>query len=126
MNIMKLLHILLILSILMALLHGCMVGYAQEYTDEQIVNAIYKAEGGEKATYLYGIRSVSYKDEAEARRICLNTVRNNRRRFKDQTKHNEYLLFLASRYCPINADNDPKGLNKNWVKNVKYFLEYAD
>lgn len=33
-----------------------------------------------------------------------------------------YIEFLASRYCPIGADNDPQGLNKNWVKNVKYFL----
>lgn len=34
----------------------------------------------------------------------------------------DYIEFLASRYCPIGADNDPQGLNKNWVKNVKYFL----
>lgn len=93
------------------------------YTDEQIVNAIFQAEGGYKATYLYGIRSVSYKDEAEARQICLNTIRNNRKRFANQTKYEDYLEFLASRYCPVGAKNDPNGLNQHWLRNVKWFLE---
>lgn len=91
------------------------------YTDTQIVNAIFRAEGGHKAQYLYGIRSIKYRDEADARRICFNTVRNNRARFAKQTKYKDYLEFLASRYCPINCDND-RGTNKYWLKNVKYFL----
>jgi len=95
------------------------------YSDEEIVNAIYKAEGGSEAQYLYGIRSCSYDTPAEARRICFNTVRNNRARYADygHKQFDTYLEFLASRYCPIGADNDPKGLNKNWLKNVKFFLE---
>jgi len=93
--------------------------FAKEWTDAQIVNAIFHAEGGYKATYLYGIRSIPYKDEAEARRICFNTVRNNRKRFKKQTQYKDYLEFLGSRYCPPKAHP----LNSNWVKNVKYFLE---
>ena len=99
--------------------------HAPKYSDKQIVEAIYKAEGGDKATYLYGIRSVPYDTPEEARRICFNTVRNNRRRYKEygHEKYGTYLEFLASRYCPIGADNDPKGLNKNWLKNVRYFLE---
>ena len=93
------------------------------YSDEQIVNAIYKAEGGSKAQYAYGIRSVHYDSVAEARRICLNTVRNNRRRYAEYgyKKYNTYLEFLASRYCPIGCDND-KGTNKYWLKNVMHFL----
>ena len=71
------------------------------YTDTDLVNAIFKAEGGAKAQYLYGIRSVKYKDANEARKICFNTVRNNRKRFANQTKHK---------------------LNQYWLKNVKYFL----
>ena len=95
---------------------------AHAYTDEQLANAIFKAEGGYKARYLYGIVSVKYSNEAEARRICLNTIRNNRARFENQEKFDDYLEFLASRYCPIGADNDPRGLNVNWLKNVRYFL----
>lgn len=94
-----------------------------EWTDEQIVNAIYKAEGGAKAQYLYGIVSVSYEDEAEARRICFNTVRNQRDR---HAQHGDcgykFLECLQRRYCPVGAKNDPNGLNKNWIHNVRYFL----
>lgn len=97
---------------------------ATEYSDAEIVNAIYQAEGGSRAQYLYGIRSVPYDTPEEARRICFNTVRNNRARYAEYgyKTYNTYLEFLASRYCPVGADNDPKGLNKNWLKNVKYFL----
>lgn len=96
------------------------------YTDEQIVNAIFKAEGGLKAKYLYGIRSVPYKNIEEARKICFNTVRNNRKRYSEYgyKQYASFIDFLASRYCPINASNDPKGLNKNWIKNVRYFLNH--
>ena len=98
--------------------------FNHNHTNDQIVNAIYLAEGGDQATYLYGIRSVSYDTPAEARRICYNTVRNNRERYADygNIKHRTFLEFLASRYCPVGADNDPRGLNKHWLKNVKYFL----
>ena len=95
----------------------------EDWTDAQIVNAIYWAEGGPKADYLYGIRSVEYDNAAEARRICFNTVRNNRRRFTAQTEYNDFINFLASRYCPVGAGNDPKGVNINWIKNVRYYLD---
>ena len=103
---------------------------ASDYTDEQIVNAIYRAEGGVKASFAYGIRSIPYRDIKDARRICFNTVRNNRIRFTRQSKYKDFLEFLASRYCPtqgfyilkIGCDND-RGTNKYWLKNVRYYLE---
>lgn len=97
---------------------------SQNYTDEQIVNAIYKAEGSEKAKKPFGILSVPCEGYDSCRQICLNTVKNNRKRYADygHKDYDTYLEFLASRYCPIGADNDPKGLNKNWLKNVRYFL----
>ena len=99
----------------------------QGYTDEEIVDAIYMAEGGSDATYLYGIRSVPYDTPEEARRICFNTVRNNRRRYAEygHKTFDTYLEFLASRYAPVGASNDPRNLNANWLKNVKYFLKRA-
>lgn len=112
---MKTYLILLILSCSISIAAPC------SYSDEQIVNAIFKAEGGYKAKYLYGIRSVKYKDEADARRICFNTVRNNRVRYKKQTKYSDFIEFLGSRYCPVNCDNDT-GTNRYWTKNVRYYL----
>ena len=116
----------LILTILFLLVLLCFQVRAETliktYTYEQLSKAIYLAEGGKG--YDYGIKSVNYKDEAEAKRICINTIRNNVKRYKDYgyKKHPNYLEFLASRYCPIGAKNDPGGLNKNWLKNVKFFL----
>ena len=83
--------------------------------DKQLCDAIFLAEGGDRATYLYGIRSVEYKDKAEAREICLRTVKNNRSRYAQIREQLPFLEFLASRYCPVDK--------KNWLKNVLYFLE---
>lgn len=88
------------------------------YTDNEIANAIYKAENSIK--YPYGIKSINtYGDKDYARKICLNTIRNNRVRFAKQNKYNDFIEFLGSRYCPPSAHS----LNRHWVKNVKYFLK---
>lgn len=106
------------------LFYSVVLCHAYEYTDEQIVNAIYKAEGGAKARYPYGIRSINCETERECRQVCFNTVKNQRKRFAKKHRNGQtYLSSLSERYCPIGADNDPRGLNKNWLKNVKHFLE---
>jgi len=87
--------------------------------DEGLADAIFKAEGGHKATWLYGIKSVSYTDEADARRICLNTIRNHRKRHAKHTCGVEFVECLGNRYCPPTIHP----LNKHWVKNVKYFYD---
>lgn len=109
----------------LCLIGSCAVSHAADYTNEQIANAIYKAEGGKRAKKPYGILSVKCEGEKECRQVCLNTIKNNRIRYKKhgQRKFGTYLAFLASRYCPVGAGNDPKGLNRHWLKNVTYFLE---
>lgn len=113
----------MIIAAAIILIAGCQTAHAQE-TDEQIVQAIYKAEGGEKTKYPYGIRSVRCESTQECKKVCLNTVKNNRRRFAEygHKKFGTFLEFLASRYSPVGASNDPTGLNVNWIHNVKYFL----
>ena len=91
---------------------------ASEWTNNQIANAIYKAEGGAKAKVPYGILSVKVKNEAEARRVCINTIHNNHIRFTKQNKYTDFIEFLGSRYAPVSAHK----LNKFWVRNVKYQL----
>ena len=91
------------------------------WTDEEIANAIFWSEGGYEADYLYGIVSVSYDDIEEARRICLNTIRNQRIRYKKDCENGyseDFLTSLGDRYCPVEAHE----LNKYWLKNVKWFL----
>ena len=91
------------------------------YSCTRIVNAIYKAEGGNRTKYPYGIKSVSCDSVTECRRICLNTVKNNVDRWmtaRELGDNRDYLTFLWHRYCPPQANE----LNSNWLKNVKYFL----
>lgn len=106
--------------------------YAEEvidgYSISQYVKAIYKAEGGKRAKYAYGIRSVPYKDVSEAKRICYNTVRNNIKRYKayGYRKHPRFIQFLGSRYCPTKGANltgSEKRLNIYWQGNVMKFLK---
>lgn len=97
------------------------------WNDSQIVNAIYLAEGGKNAKYPYGIKSISCKSQETCRKICQNTVSNNRKRYSRlQGRGNQtYIEFLGSRYCPVKGvslSNAERLLNKNWVKNVNWFL----
>lgn len=68
-----------------------------------------------------------YKDVKEKQLVwAVNTVRNNMRRFKQNPKgHKDFISYLTSIYCPIGASNDPKGLNRNWQKNVRrYYSQF--
>ncbi len=122
--------ILMPLTLLTSLTSLTSPGYASAvtYTDGQIADAIYKAEGGKKASHPYGIMSVPYKNEADARRICLNTIRDNRKRYAEYG-HREFptfLEFLASIYAPTRGKGitrSAKKLNGNWLRNVRFFLE---
>ena len=91
------------------------------YSNEEIVNAIFKAEGGYKADYLFGIRSIPYKDYNDAKKICLNSVRNGRARWVKAGKPYDLIIHIGLRYCPPKAHK----LNSNWVSNVKMFLGRA-
>lgn len=86
----------------------------------QIVDAIYKVEGGAKTKHPYGVLSVKTSDP---RRVCINTVKNNYIRWQKAGSNGDFVHFLACRYAPIGAANDPKGLNKNWEKNLNALLK---
>jgi hypothetical protein len=94
---------------------------AHAYTNEEYANAIRHAEG----TWTYGIKTVKCDSEKECRKVALRTIHNNRIRFSKygRRKYPDFISFLGSRYCPLNAGNDPQGLNKNWIRNVSFFLK---
>ncbi len=112
------------LILLLTLIPTCQPAFAINYTNEEIADAIFKAEGGMKAQYWYGIRSVKYDSLKEARKICLNTIRNQRKR---HSKHNcelTYLECLHNRYAPTkgNLSQVEMNLNRYWLTNVLFFL----
>lgn len=103
------------------LIGGCIVSKpAHAYTDEQIVNAIYLAEGGAKTAHPYGILA-KYK-HTTPRQACLNTIKHKHIQWLAAGGKGDFLIYLSQHYCPVGAANDPGGLNRNWVKNVRYFL----
>ena len=83
---------------------------------DRLANAIYKAEGGARTKHPYGILA-KYKTTTP-RQACINTIKSNLKRWNGQ---GDFIDALGKVYCPIGASNDPKGLNKNWTRNVKHF-----
>ena len=85
------------------------------------VAAIRYAENGGKGKE-YGILhprvKPTYRSQAG---WCAATVQKNYDRWVKAGRKGEYIAFLASRYAPIDADNDPNGLNHNWLPNVRKF-----
>lgn len=97
----------------------CISCTATEYSNNAIADAIKKAENS--STHPYGIL-VKYK-HVSARQACLNTIAHAR---KDWDGKGDFIAFLGKRYAPVGAANDPKGLNKNWVRNVNFWLKKAN
>jgi len=111
------------------ILYLCFVGCAlasdfipkTEKMVSELADAIYHAENS--AIYPYGIKSIPCKGKDECRRICMNTIRNNIKRWRDAGRKEDYLLFLRNKYAPQNVKNDPFNLNDHWLWNVQWFLD---
>ena len=115
---------------LLVIMASCKVAHAENiagYSADQWANAIRKAEGGNHTKHPYGILS-KYKHTSH-RKACINTIRHYWRDYSKlplQTrKSKRFLDYAQERYCPIGANNDPNGLNRNWSKNVSYWLRRA-
>jgi len=84
----------------------------------QVCNAIYKAEGGAKAQYLYGIKSVHYSNANEAKEICIRTIKHKWSTYEKDGRKGAFIDYLRDKYAPLSAAK----VNANWKKNVLYFL----
>ena len=90
---------------------------AEQPDFNKLCQAIYHAEGGAKTRHPYGIMA-KYKHTTPLQ-ACLNTVKHKYRDWEDSGSEGSYMQFLASKYAPVEASNDPEGLNKNWLRNVE-------
>lgn len=101
------------------LVASCGVVHAKDSIDvEKLADAIYIAEGGSKTKHPYGILA-KYKTTTP-RSSCINTIKTGLRKWNGK---DDFILFLSRTYCPVGASNDPHGLNRYWVKNVKYHYD---
>ena len=96
---------------------GQTLAFSQEVKPnfQKLVEAIGKAENSIK--YPYGIKSINtHGNKTYARQICLNTVRNNYKRWIIAGQPKPFIEFLGDRYCP--KVSDPMG-HAVWARNVK-------
>ena len=98
-------------------------------TIDDIVDAIGKAENS--ARYPYGVKSIRPPTQLTgkalhdwARKACYQTVYNNFQRWKNGGAQGDFIEYLGAIYAPTSgATDDPRNLNKNWVANVRRFLQ---
>jgi len=98
----------------------CLLALSARAGDGRIADAIYRAEGAQHARVPYGILSVKVRNADEARRVCLNTIRDAREHWVAAGRPGNFIDFLADIYCP--AQVDPAG-NRHWKHNVDFFLK---
>jgi len=92
--------------------------HAESINVERLATAIYYAEGGVKTNHPYGILS-KYKSTTP-RQACINTINH---ALRDWNGKGDFISWIGSRYCPVGAKNDPRGLNRNWISNVRRIYE---
>ncbi len=84
----------------------------------KIADAIYRAEGGEKTKYPYGISvmksGIRTRSVEDARRICINTINHAYKDWLSAGHQGDFIDFLSKRYCPEN--------HTIWAKNVKSIM----
>ena len=106
-------------SLVIMLLVVSSTGFGQTIDVEKLANAIKKAENS--YSHPYGILKDYCKandPNGQCRKGCIQTIE---KRYRMWSKTGDFISYLSRSYCPIGAKNDPKGLNKNWVRNVTHF-----
>ena len=88
---------------------------ADEPDYEQLSYSVYCAEGGPKAKVPYGILSVKVSGEAEAKAVCIRTIKNSYKKWRLLGAQGEFIHHLSNKYCPGAIDNG------NWRRNVSFF-----
>jgi hypothetical protein len=94
------------------------VVYASEVISiSTLADAIRLSEGNKN----YGVLSIPCKTEAKCRQICINSIKNNLKRYETSSKEVDFITFMGKRWAPVGMgrnSNDPKNLNANWVRNT--------
>jgi hypothetical protein len=98
--------------------------------DPYLIGAIRKAENGAPGRE-FGVLTQNAPTYAKQLESCCATVRNRMLekppRFRPRTLKNgigrlclneDWIAWFATRWAPLDAANDPNGLNRNWTINV--------
>lgn len=92
---------------------------AQQFgVDASLIQAVAQAEGNLVRAVQCSIPSVTTREEAievacrSAAHALSDFVK------ADPERRRAFVEFWGSRWAPVGASNDPRGLNTNWSKNV--------
>ena len=87
--------------------------------ENKLCEAIYRSEGEDRTHYPYGIKSVRCETKNECRLKCLESIRNNEKRFaRHGGKGVENFIRFMSRRC-VYCDFGECQARIDWQKNVK-------
>ena len=79
--------------------------------------AIKTAEGNPRN---FGV--LKAKTPTQAEKMLNQSIRNDIKRWLQAGKPNKFIDFMRDRWAPLNAENDPEGLNYNFAPNVRKSL----
>lgn len=102
------------------LIHALFAMPAQAGLDaERMADCIYQAEGRAKTRHPYGVLSVRTANHAEARQVCIRSIKNNWTRWQKAGRPGDFVAFMAARWVP--ASVDPVG-HRNWIANMRRLM----
>lgn len=106
-------------------LNGLWQGQSDAYTNEEICEAIFNAEGGEKSAKPYGLIYSDCETRAECYKVCVTTIKVYRRRFAklNRRENPDFIKYVSRTWAPLQAGNDPQGLNQYHEKNLRWFIK---
>jgi len=113
----KMLWLLALVCFLIGGVLGFAIARAEEIDVDKLATAIYHAENSK--SHPYGI--LAHYKTTTPRQACINTINH---ALKDWNGQGDFIEFLGSRYCPLTIKGEYY-LNKNWVRNVKYYLKHS-
>lgn len=100
--------------------------------DPAFIMAVREAEAG-KSGREFGVLSTNAPTYADQLRICIATVAHRLESFPGNPVMRDpfgrvryshaWIAYFASIWAPVGVDNDPNGLNKNWLANVLSFYQ---
>lgn len=113
--------IILLTAFVVGLMTATRLLFASEPINVSVLaDSIRLAEGNKN----YGVLSIPCKTEEKCRQICINSIKNNLKRYQTSDKSVYFITFIGKRCAPVGmglGSNDPKNLNANWVKNTSFF-----
>ena len=91
-----------------------------------ILLAVRTCEAG-RAGYEFGVTDRRAIDKPNSLRVqagwAARTISNQQKRWIKAGGDIDLISSLAARYAPVGVSNDPRGLNRNWERNVRSVTE---